>query len=257
MRNVLVLGGTLEASALARALAERGERAVLSYAGRVAQPKAQPIAVRVGGFGGVNGLVRHLREEQVTHVVDATHPFAARMSANAVAACAECGLPLLALTRPGWQAGPGDRWQPVPDLPAAVAALSGPPRRVMLALGRMHLSAFAAQPQHHYILRLVDLPELRPPLPQHTVIVSRGPFDLNGDIALLRAQRVDVLVCKNAGGTGAEAKLHAARELQLPIVMVARPPLPARQEATRVAEVLQWLEAAHHAPASGGAERGV
>ncbi|MDM0035113.1 cobalt-precorrin-6A reductase [Variovorax sp. J22P271] len=257
MRNVLVLGGTLEASALARSLAERGERAVLSYAGRVAQPKAQPIAVRVGGFGGVGGLVRHLRDAQVTHVVDATHPFAARMSANAVAACAQCGLPLLALTRPAWQAGPGDRWQPVPDLPAAVAALSGPPRRVMLALGRMHLAAFAAQPQHHYILRLVDRPELRPPLPRHTVIVSRGPFDLEGDIALMRAQRVDVLVCKNAGGTGAEAKLQAARALELPVVMVARPALPPRQEATRVAEVLQWLEAPRHAAPSGGAERGV
>ncbi len=262
MRNILVLGGTLEASALALALAERGERAVLSYAGRVAQPKAQPIAVRVGGFGGVPGLVRYLREHGVTHLVDATHPFAAQMSGNAVAACAQTGVPLLALTRAAWQPGPGDRWKMVADLPAAVAALDGPPLRVMLALGRMHLAVFAAQPQHHYVLRLVDVPDSLPPLPQHTTIISRGPFDVAGDTALMREHRVDIVVCKNAGGTGAQAKLHAARDLGLPVVMVARPVLPVRHEVTRVDQVLQWLGHAprppsDHADTSGGAERGV
>jgi precorrin-6A/cobalt-precorrin-6A reductase len=255
MRNILVLGGTLEASALALALAELGEHAVLSYAGRVAQPKAQPIAVRVGGFGGVPGLVRYLRDEGVTHLVDATHPFAAQMSGNAIAACTQAGVPLLALTRAPWQPGPGDRWTKVVDLAAAVAALSGPPQRVMLALGRMHLATFAAQPQHHYILRLVDAPDsLSPFLPQHTAIVSRGPFDVAGDAALMREHRVDVVVCKNAGGTGAQAKLHAARGLGLPVVMVARPLIPARQEVTRVDQVLQWLS---HSDISSRAERGV
>ena len=265
MRNILVLGGTLEASALARALAERGDRAVLSYAGRVAQPRAQPIAVRVGGFGGVPGLVRYLRDQGVTHLVDATHPFAAQMSDNAIAACAQTGVPLLALTRAAWQPGLGDRWQMVADLPAAVAALSGPPQRVMLALGRMHLAAFAAQPQHDYILRLVDAPDGVLPLPQHTVIVSRGPFDVASDTALMREHRVDIVVCKNAGGTGAQAKLQAARGLSLPIVMVARPVTPARHEVTRVDQVLQWLEdspcqprhAPDHSDTSVGAERGV
>ncbi|MDB5941210.1 MAG: cobalt-precorrin-6A reductase, partial [Ramlibacter sp.] len=126
MRNILVLGGTLEASALAHSLAGRGERAVLSYAGRVEQPKAQPIPVRIGGFGGVSGLVRYLREHAVTHLVDATHPFAAQMSGNAITAAAQAGVPLLALTRPPWQPGPGDRWQPVADIRAAVAALERP-----------------------------------------------------------------------------------------------------------------------------------
>ncbi|MEB0058326.1 cobalt-precorrin-6A reductase [Variovorax sp. LG9.2] len=261
-RNILILGGTLEASAMASALAERGERAVLSYAGRVAQPRAQPVAVRVGGFGGVPGLVRYLQAMQVTHLVDATHPFAARMSANAVAACAQAGVPLLALTRDAWQPGPGDRWQPVADLPAAVAALGGPPQRVLLALGRMHLNVFAAQPQHHYILRLVDPPEQPPPLPHHTVVISRGPFDVAGDIALLRDHQVELIVCKNAGGSGAQAKLHAAHELGLPVLMVARPWLPARHEVTQVAEVLQWLWHGErgvqlHAATSRGAERGV
>lgn len=258
MRNTLVLGGTLEASALALVLAERGERAVLSYAGRVAKPKAQPIPMRVGGFGGVPGLVRYLRDQGVTHLVDATHPFAAQMSSNAVAACAQTGVPLLALTRAAWQPGPGDRWQILADLPAAVAALSGPPQRIMLALGRMHLAAFAAQSQHHYVLRLVDVPDSPLPLPQHTTIVSRGPFDLAGDTALMREHRVDIVVCKNAGGTGAQAKLHAARGLGLPVVMVARPLPPARQEVTRVDQVLQWLgHAPDHLNSWGDAERGV
>ena len=235
---------------------------MLSYAGRVAQPKAQPIAVRVGGFGGVPGLVRYLRDEGVTHLVDATHPFAAQMGRNAVAACSQTDVPLLALTRAAWQPGPGDRWQTVADLPAAVAALRVPPRRVLLAVGRLHLAAFAAQPQHHYVLRLVDAPDSPPPLPHHTTIVSRGPFDVAGDTALMREHRVDTVVCKNAGGTGAQAKLHAARHLGLPVVMMARPPIPARQEVTRVDQVLQWLDHAprlpsDHADASGGAERGV
>ncbi|HWH75053.1 MAG TPA: cobalt-precorrin-6A reductase [Methylibium sp.] len=261
MRHILVLGGTLEASALARALAERGERAVLSYAGRVAEPRPQPIPVRVGGFGGVPGLVRHLREHGVTHVVDATHPFAAQMSARAVAACAQAGVPLIALTRPAWQPGPGDRWQMAADLPAAVAALDGPQRRVMLALGRLHLDAFAAAPQHHYVLRLVDPPDGPPPLPRHSIVVSRGPFDVAGDIALMREHRVERVVCKNAGGSGAQAKLHAARELGLPVLMVARPPMPARREVGTVDEVLQWLDAGHGPDpshdASAGAKRGV
>lgn len=257
MRNILILGGTLEASALALALAERGDRAVLSYAGRVAQPKAQPIAVRVGGFGGVPGLVRYLRDQGVTHLVDATHPFAAQMSSNAITASTQTGVPLLALTRAAWQPVPGDCWQTVADLSTAVAALSGPPQRVMLALGRMHLAAFAAQPQHHYILRLIDVPDNPPPLPQHTAIISRGPFDVASDTALLREHRIDIVVCKNAGGTGAQAKLHAARLLGLPVVMVARPVIPARREVTRVEQVLQWIDHSPNHVVAPGTERGV
>lgn len=257
MRNILVLGGTLEASALAQALAARaalGDRTMLSYAGRVAEPKAQPVSVRVGGFGGIAGLLRYLRDERVTHLVDATHPFAAQMSGNAVAAAAQAGVPLLALTRAPWQPGPDDRWQTVPDVSAAVAALAGAPQRVMLALGRMHLAAFAAQPQHHYVLRLVDAPDSPPPLPQHTVLVARGPFDAASDAALLRAHEVGLVVCKNAGGSGARAKLDAARSLGLPVLMIARPVIAARREAASVAEVLAWLD---HPDTCAGIDRGV
>ncbi|MBK5920248.1 cobalt-precorrin-6A reductase [Rhodothalassium salexigens] len=239
--SILILGGTTEATALAHTMAERGQPAVLSLAGRVARPKPQPIATRVGGFGGVAGLVDYLHANRISHVVDATHPFAATMSAHAVAACAAVGVPLAALTRPPWTPGPGDRWHRVADMDAAVAALAGPPRRVMAAVGRLHLERFAAQPQHFYLLRLVDPPAGPLPLPRAHVLVSRGPFTPAGDSALMRDHRIDLVVSKNAGGTGARAKIDAARALSLPVVMVDRPALPARTELASVPAVIDWL----------------
>lgn len=248
--NLLILGGTTEASALARAVAAQGIAATLSYAGRVERPAAQPVPVRIGGFGGPEGLAAYLTVQRVTHLIDATHPFAARMSGNAVAAAAQAGVPLLALTRPPWQPQPGDRWTGVPDIAAAVAALAGPPRRVFLATGRQHLAEFAAQPQHRYLLRLVDPPDLPPPLPLHSVVVSRGPFDVAADTELMRTHGTELLVAKNAGGPGAEAKLHAARALGIPVLMVERPPPPERREVYAVADALAWI-------AHAGTERGV
>ncbi|EPR17986.1 cobalt-precorrin-6x reductase [Sphingobium indicum IP26] len=249
MSNILILGGTTEASALAAALAERGMHAVLSYAGRTDKPRAQPVPVRVGGFGGMAGLARHLREEGVTHLVDATHPFAATMSEHAVAAAREAGVKHIMLTRPPWIAAEGDRWTHVPDLAGAVATLAGARRNVMLALGRMHVDAFAAQPQHHYLLRFVDMPAAAPGLPDHALVIDRGPFTVEGDMQLMRAHGIDCVVSKNAGGSGAQAKLVAARTLGLPVVMIGRPACPAALVTHEVAGVLQWLG---HA-----AERGV
>lgn len=242
MPNILILGGTTEASALAVALAARGIPAVLSYAGRVASPKPQPVPVRIGGFGGAAGLADYLRDTAVTHLVDATHPFAAQISANAVDAAAIADVPLVALTRPGWSAADGDDWHRVADVAAAVAALSGPPRRVLLALGRMHVGAFAAQPQHHYLLRFVDAPATPPGLPDHRLVIDRGPFDVARDAALLRAHAIDLLVCKDAGGAGAVAKVIAARQLGLPVVMIDRPVLPERPAVEEVAAVLRWID---------------
>jgi len=243
MTHVLVLGGTVEASRLAAALADAEIGATLSYMGRVERPRPQPVAVRIGGFGGVEGLVAWIAENRVSHVVDATHPFAARMSANAVAAAGRAGVPLIALTRPPWVAGPGDDWRRVPDMAGAVAALDGPRMRVMLAIGRMHLAEFAARPQHFYLLRLVDAPAAPPPLPDHGVVVDRGPFTEAGDLALMRAHGIGMVVAKNAGGTGSVAKLAAARRLGLPVILIDRPPVPVRREAGSVAEVLDWLRA--------------
>lgn len=253
MPNILLLGGTTEASALAGLLATRGIAAVLSYAGRTDSPRAQPIATRIGGFGGIAGLAAYLRETGVTHLVDATHPFAATMSANALEAARIAGIPHAALTRPAWEPAPGDDWTAVPDIASAVEALAGPPRRIMLALGRMHVAAFAARPQHHYLLRFVDAPNQPPALPRHTLAVDRGPFSLSGDTQLLRNHAIDLVVCKNAGGSGARAKLLAARDLGLPVLMIERPKLPDRTEFHRPEEVLDWIA---HA-ASSGTERGV
>ncbi|WP_148252298.1 cobalt-precorrin-6A reductase [Aidingimonas lacisalsi] len=239
--KVLILGGTSEASALASALAERSIPTLFSYAGRVTVPRPQPVPTRVGGFGGVAGLSAFITEQRITHLVDATHPFAERMSHNAVVASQRSGIHCIALTRPPWEPMAGDRWTRVADVAAAVNALAGPPQRVLLAIGRMHLNAFSAQPQHHYLLRLVDHPETPPPLPHHSVTLDRGPFSLDGDLALFREHGVECLVCKNAGGTGAVAKLTAARQLGLAVVMIERPASPPRQEAHGVDTVLDWL----------------
>lgn len=242
MRTILILGGTTEASALARLLAARGDSATLSYAGRVDSPRAQPLPVRIGGFGGVEGLVQYLRDQRITHLVDATHPFAATMSAHAIAAARQAGVDHIALTRPGWTAGAGDRWTCVPDVDAALAALGGPPRRIFLALGRLHADAFAARPQHVYLLRFVDAPAVPPALPHHHLVIDRGPFDAASDAALMQAHGIDLVLCKNSGGSGAQAKLIAARALHLPVMMIDRPSLPDRLEAHDPHAVLDWLD---------------
>ena len=225
---------------MARAVAEAGFRAVFSYAGRVDRPRAQPIPVRVGGFGGVDGLTRYLHSEAITHVVDATHPFAAQMSANAVVACRAADVPLIALSRAPWQAEPQDRWTVVPDIDAAVAALAGPRQRVFLAVGRMHLAAFAVQAQHRYLLRLVDRPDTLP-LPDCHALVDRGPFTGATDKALMQEHDIDLVVSKNSGGTGAQSKIDAARELRLSVLMIDRPTIPPREEVQTPAQVMNWL----------------
>lgn len=209
--------------------------------GRVERPKPQPVAVRIGGFGGVRGLADWMQAGGVTHLVDATHPFAARMSANAAAAAALTGVPLAALTRPAWAPVAGDRWTRVPDMAGAVAALDGPARRVMLAIGRMHLAEFGAQPQHEYLLRLVDPPAEPPPLPRHRVVVDRGPFSEAGDRALMAEAGIELVVAKNAGGTGSVAKIAAARALGLSVVMIDRPAMPPRLEWPDVEAVRGWI----------------
>ena len=215
---------------------------MFSYAGVTRSPLAQPLPTRSGGFGGVPGLVRYLADHGITQVVDATHPFAAQMSRNAVAACEATGVPLLALERAPWQAVPGDQWVNVPDMAAAARALPMAPSRVFLAVGRKQLQAFASLPQHHYLVRLVDAPAPGSlPWPGATVELGRGPFSAAHDLALLQAQRVQWLVAKNAGGDATRGKLDAARALGLPVVMVQRHGLPQRARAETVGAVLHWL----------------
>jgi len=226
---------------MARALAEAGVDAVYSYAGRTDRPVAPPLPVRVGGFGGVAGLVDLLFTQYFTHIIDATHPFAAQMSRNAVEASKIAGVPLMALEREPWTARPGDRWTHVADTAAAVAALSDRPRRVFLAIGRQTLDAFATAPSNFYLLRLVDAPSEPLPLPRAEAVIARGPFTVEGDRALLTNHRIEVIVAKNSGGAGAEAKLVAARDLGLPVILIDRPRLPHRRVARTVSEVMAWL----------------
>ncbi|MGC7102250.1 cobalt-precorrin-6A reductase [Amycolatopsis lurida] len=241
MEKVLILGGTAEARALAAALVEQGVPVVSSLAGRVARPRLPVGEVRVGGFGGPDGLAAWLAEQRVGAVVDATHPFAERISASAVAATRLTGVPLVRLERPGWQASPGDDWHWASSLPEAADLLPGLGRRVFLTSGRQGLPAFAHLDDLWFLIRCVDPPE--PPLPrQHELLLSRGPYQVDGEIKLLRTHRIEVLVTKDSGGEMTAAKLHAARQLGLPVVLVRRPtPAGAPRTVTTVDAVLDWL----------------
>lgn len=187
---------------------------------------AQPLPTRVGGFGGVAGLLAFIAQNHITRVIDATHPFAAQMSRNAHAASTQAGIPLAAFERAPWAETAADNWTHLPSIEAAAAALPQVSTRVFLAIGKQALSVFANHPQHHYLLRLVDQPAAPLPLPHTTVTLARGPFDVAGDIALLRDHGTKLIIAKNAGGTGAEAKLIAARELRLRVLMIQRPAVP-------------------------------
>lgn len=223
-RRVLVLGGTGEARALAaRIAADARFCGVLSLAGRTSAPLAQPLQTRVGGFGGAEGLARYLADERIERVVDATHPFAARISQNARAACAAHGAPLLTLTRAPWTPAPGDRWIDVADNETAARALGEAPRRVFLTIGRQGVADFRAAPQHDYLLRVIEPPAAQDLPPRCDVVFARGPFSVDDEIALMREKRIDVIVTKNSGGAQTYAKIEAARRLGLPVVMIARP----------------------------------
>ncbi|PNE36564.1 cobalt-precorrin-6A reductase [Streptomyces noursei] len=226
VRHVLILGGTTEARRLAAALeAEPGVRVTTSLAGRVAAPRLPAGEVRIGGFGGPEGLARWLRAHAVDALIDATHPFAGTISFNAARAAATAHVPLLALRRPGWGAQPGDVWHPVPSLAEAAAALPALGGRVFLTTGRMGLAHFAHLTDLWFLVRSVDAPEPPHP-PQMTTVLDRGPFTLDGERELLRRHRIDVLVTKDSGAAATAPKLAAAREAGVPVVVVQRPAVP-------------------------------
>lgn len=246
--HVLILGGTADARQLAAELTgTRGDlpttaRVTSSLAGRVAQPRLPAGQVRVGGFGGVAGLVDWLRLHGVTAVVDATHPFAAVMSRHAAAASALTGVPLLALRRPAWTPQPGDRWHEVDSLDEAAALLPELGRRVFLTTGRTELAPFRAAPRLWYLIRSVDAPPAADCPPLHQVLLDRGPFTLDGEQAVIREHRLEVLVTKNSGGTATAPKLLAARAAGLPVVMLRRPTPPGNVPAVSTpAAAANWL----------------
>ncbi|WP_275785269.1 cobalt-precorrin-6A reductase [Pararhizobium gei] len=221
--RILILGGTTEARHLAGALASRRDcDPTLSLAGRTADPMSQPVPVRSGGFGGSDGLAAFLRQEHFDLLIDATHPFATRISDNALVAAKQAGIPCFALCRPAWEPMPGDRWTGVASVAEAVAVLGDAPRRVFLAIGRQEVSHFQNAPQHAYIIRSVDA--VVPPLavPDTCYILATGPFGEEAEKQLLTAHRIDVIVAKNSGGSATYGKIAAARKLGLPVIMVER-----------------------------------
>lgn len=243
--RILVLGGTAEARELAAALDAAGVAVTSSLAGRVARPRLPAGEVRIGGFGGPQGLARWLVEHGADAVVDATHPFAARISASAARACPAAGVPLLRLERPGWTERPGDRWHWVDDLQGAAASVPSLGRRVLLTTGRQGLAAFADIDSAWFLIRCVDPPPA--PLPaRHEVLLDRGPYTAAGELALIDAHRIDLLVTKDGGGRHTEAKLGAARERRIPVVVVRRPGRPAVPAVDTVAEAFRWASARAH-----------
>jgi len=241
--RVLILGGTTEASELAYLLAgDRRFEITLSLAGRTSNPRMQPVPMRVGGFGGVDGLAAWLRQQEIKAVIDATHPYADQISSHAVVACRQLAIPLASITRPAWQPQPDDTWQMVASAEAAADALGSEPRRVFLSLGRLELGALARSPHHHYVARTVDAPKDIALPPDIRLMLDRGPFDRRAEAALIRQERIDVVVSKNSGGVATYAKIEATRELGIPVVMIARPHKPCGQAVQNAEAAIAWLE---------------
>jgi precorrin-6A/cobalt-precorrin-6A reductase len=238
--RILILGGTGEARELAAALVADDADVISSLAGRVSQPRLPAGPVRVGGFGGAEGLAAFLRDEGITQLIDATHPFAATITANAAWAATDAGVPRLVLRRRDWEADPS--WISVADIHQAAGAVAHwPGEDVFLTTGRRDLDAFAADDRHRFLVRTVDPPD-GPAPPRMTLILDRGPYTVEGESALLREHRIGLLVTKNSGGPMTAAKLSAARGLGVQVVMVRRPPLPPGSAvATTAQEALRWL----------------
>lgn len=244
--RLLILAGSGDAALLTKRLAERPTLVTTtSFAGRVEHLKLPTLPpgcrVRVGGFGGVEGLIRYLTSEKIDALIDATHPFAAQMHQNAALACEYLHLPLLALTRPPWKQE-GRRWHEVDDIPAAAALAPALGKRIFLTIGRQELEPFAVHADRWFLIRSIDKPGV--PLPaQHQLLLERGPFSFDDEMRLMREHCIDLLVSKNSGGSATFAKIAAAHALDIPIVMVKRPARKIVPSVESVEEVLGWIGA--------------
>jgi precorrin-6A/cobalt-precorrin-6A reductase len=253
IHHILILGGTTEARLLAGKLAGRSDLVVtLSLAGRTRDPAPQPVPVRTGGFGGAEGLARFLTANGIGILIDATHPFAARISANAAIAARQAGIPAISLRRPEWRSVQGDRWTTVADIREGVAILGEKPRRVFVTLGRQDLAPLARAPQHAYLIRSVDPVEPPLDLPHADYLLARGPFPEAAERELLLANRIDAILAKNSGGDATYGKVAAARALGIEVVMVRRPPVAGMPAAATVEETLLLLDHRLASPAERG-----
>jgi precorrin-6A/cobalt-precorrin-6A reductase len=241
--RVLILGGTGDARRLAALAANAGFDVTSSLAGRTTSPLLPTGSTRSGGFGGSDGLSAYLRAEAFDLLVDATHPFAAQISANAAAAASETGVPRLLLDRPGWAADPGDRWERVASIEAAAERLAWRARRVFLTIGRQELAAFAHLSESWFLYRMIESPAADTPRPPGELLLDRGPFDEAAERALMQTHRIDTLVTRNSGGDETYPKIAAARALGVVVLMIDRPPLPTGEVVHTPAEALAWLQA--------------
>jgi precorrin-6A/cobalt-precorrin-6A reductase len=250
-KELLILGGTGEAAMLARAAVARFGDALgltTSLAGRTERPALLPGRVRVGGFGGAAGLAAYLTEHRVDRLIDATHPFAERISTAARLACDEARVPRLLLLRPPWRRHPLDRWIEVDNMAAAAELVGRFGRRAFLTVGTGEIACFAAATGVRFLVRLVDPPRQRLPLRCHEIVIGRGSFTLGEERRRLELHAIDVLVCKASGGAATEAKIAAARELGLPVIMVRRPPPEPGDTVETVAAAVDWLASEHRLP---------
>lgn len=244
MPRLLLLGGTREALDLAQATAGSSHlHTITSLAGRTRAPAQIPGEVRVGGFGGAEGLADYLEAQAIDLLIDATHPFAEVMGHNAARACHVTGVPRLKLLRPAWKKETGDRWIEVEGAEQAAEALPGLATRVFLTIGQRDLQPFSRRPEVWFLVRLIDPPADPLPLPRHELVLGRGPFAEADEIALMREHRIEALVAKNSGGRLTHAKIAAARRLGLPVVMRRRPDAPPGETVETVDQALAWIAA--------------
>ncbi|WP_246472993.1 cobalt-precorrin-6A reductase [Pelagibacterium limicola] len=237
-KRILILGGTGEARALASNLIALGHEVTSSLAGRTRAPQLPPGPVRMGGFGGVDGLAAYMQEGGFTHLVDATHPFAAQISGNAVIASAKTGIPLLRLEREVWLKPESANWLEVPTMEVAAESLPAG-ARVLLTIGRQEVGAFFGRADCQFVARVIESPETVPE--GWKLIAVRGPFSLEDEIGLMRRHGITHLVSKNSGGDAGFAKLEAAAALGIEVLMVRRPKLPDAPTASTVEEVLKRI----------------
>jgi precorrin-6A/cobalt-precorrin-6A reductase len=241
--RVLILGGTAEARMLAQRLAGRPDpEIIMSLAGRTASPVPQGVPVRSGGFGGVAGLAAYLARERISVLIDTTHPYAATMSVNAVAAARQAGVPHLRLRRPPWIEAAGDRWIEAGDATDALRKLGDAPRRILVALGRNEIRALEQAPRHYFLIRSVD--PVAPPLilPHADYITARGPFREEDEIRLISDYRINAIIAKNSGGSATYGKIAAARRLGIDVVLLRRPPEPPGDTVDSIDDALAWLD---------------
>jgi precorrin-6A/cobalt-precorrin-6A reductase len=246
-RRILILGGTTESAQLARSIERRrGFKVITSLAGRTREPAPVPGGVRSGGFGGIEGLIKFVREEHIDVIIDATHPYAEQISRHAVVASRSTGVPLVRLERPPWPRQPGDRWALVDSVVEAARVVADYGRRCFLTVGAKELQAFAGQERMWFLVRVVDQPTEPLPLLHYQVVAGRGPFTAEDERKLLQQHRVDMIVAKNSGGDATYGKIAAARALGLPVILVRRPippfDLPASAVFATAEDAVAWLE---------------